>query len=160
MKAALRELDPDLALYNIRRVDEIIRVSLRNSRTTTTLFIFFGSLGLLLAAMGLYGLISYLVAQRTRDIGIRISLGAEKGRIMTEVLRNGLVSTAAGLCLGTLVSLAMGRFLASQLFRVSPGDPLALGASALLLCVVSLSATLIPALRAVRIEPVVALREE
>jgi putative ABC transport system permease protein len=79
---------------------------------------------------------------------------------MTEVLRNGLVSTGMGLCLGTLVSLAMGRFMASQLFRVSPGDPLALGAGALLLCVVSLSAALIPALRAVRIEPVVALREE
>jgi len=160
MKAALRELDPDLALYRVRTVDEIVRVSLQDRSTTTTLFIFFGSLGLLLAAVGLYGLMAYLVAQRRRDIGIRMSLGAVQGRIITEVLRHGLISTGMGLCLGALVSLAMGRFLASQLFKVSPGDPLTLGTSALLLCLVNLAASLIPAVRAARIDPVLALRDE
>jgi predicted permease len=160
MKSALRELDPDLALYNVRTVDEIVRVSLEDRSTMTALFILFGSLGLLLAAVGLYGLMAYLVAQRRRDIGIRMSLGCTQGRIVREILRHGLVSTGVGLGLGGLVSLATGRFLASQLFRVSPQDTIALGISALLLIVVSASACLIPAVRAARIDPVVALRDE
>lgn len=147
MKAALRELDPELALFRVRTVREIVRVSLQDRSTTTRLFLLFGSLGL-------------LIAQRRRDIGIRLSLGAMQGRVIVEVLRHGLVSTGIGLVLGALVSLALGRFLASQLFKVSPVDPWIMAASALLLCLVNLAASSIPAMRAARIDPVAALRVE
>lgn len=160
LKAAVREVEPDAALGSIETMDEWLKRSLQGRRTTTSLFIVFGSLGLLLAGVGLYGLMAYLVAQRTREIGIRAALGADPGRIVREIIRQGLLLTCLGLGAGFCGALILGRWFANQLYQVSSADPLAMAASALILVVVAFLAPLIPAQRAARIDPVQALRND
>jgi len=120
----------------------------------------FGALALLLAAVGIYGVMSYMVAQRTGEIGIRMALGAQRRDVLELVSRDGMLRAGLGLLAGLLVSLALTRVLRSQLFDVSALDPLTVGTVLLLLVGVALAAGYIPARRAARVDPIVALRYE
>ena len=129
-------------------------------RMTATLAGFFGALALLLSAIGLYGLMAYSVAQRQREIGIRVALGAEPRRVMTEVVRDGLAVTGLGIAAGGAAALGTVQLVRSLLFGITPHDPLTLLAAPALLVLVALTACLLPAARAARTDPMVALRAE
>jgi putative ABC transport system permease protein len=139
---------------------EILSHSLAQRRFTMALLSAFGALALLLAAVGIYGVMSYMVAQRTGEIGIRMALGAQKRDILELVSRDGMLRTGFGLLAGLLVSLVLARVLTSQLFAVSALDPLTFGEVLLLLAGVALLACYVPARRAARVDPMAALRYE
>jgi ABC-type antimicrobial peptide transport system permease subunit len=160
LRQAFRALDPDIPLANPQTGEELIRASLMLPSILGILFTGFGLLGLLLASFGLYGLMSFVVGQRTKEIGIRMALGGQIRNVVGEIVWRGLVLTSFGLGIGVLVAVALGRAIASQLYGVSASDPLVMAISALVLGLVAMLATLIPALRAARINPVVALRNE
>lgn len=125
-----------------------------------TLSGFFGFLAVALATVGLYGVISYMVERRRNEIGIRIALGANRANVLTLVLREAGVLLVAGLGIGIALTLAAGRAAVSLLFGLQPNDPVTIGASVAGLAVVAVAASLWPAMRAARVEPMVALREE
>ncbi len=137
-----------------------IHDSLLRERLMATLTGFFGFLAVALATVGLYGVISYMVARRRNEIGIRIALGANRGNVMSLVLREAGILLAAGLLIGIGLSVAVGRVARSMLFGLKPTDPLTIGASVAGLAAVAIAASLLPAMRAARLEPMVALREE
>ena len=137
-----------------------VRESLLRERLMATLSGFFGFLAVALATVGLYGVISYMVARRRNEIGIRIALGANRGNVLSLVLREAGVLLAAGLVIGIGLALAVGRAASSMLFGLKPSDPVTIAASVAGLAVVAIAASLLPAMRAARVEPMVALREE
>lgn len=155
----VRELSPD-APIRFRTLDEIFSASLAERRFSLMLLGVFGVTALLLAAMGIYGVISYVVAQRTREIGIRMALGARRGIVLRLMVREGLILTLAGLALGVTVAFAATRVLASQLYGTTAMDPLTVGGVAVALGTIALLASYIPARRATRVDPMVALRAE
>jgi ABC-type antimicrobial peptide transport system permease subunit len=120
----------------------------------------FAGLALLLASLGIYGVMSYSVAQRARDLGVRMALGAARGSVLALVMRQGIVLAIAGIALGLVGAFALTRVIASQLYSVRPTDPVTFAAVAALLGAIAVLATFVPALRATRVDPVVALREE
>jgi ABC-type antimicrobial peptide transport system permease subunit len=120
----------------------------------------FGALGLILAAVGLYGVMAYTVEQRTSEIGVRMALGADRAHVVSMVLRGAFFQIGIGLGLGIPLATVAGHFMTSQLFGVSPWDPLMLTIATLLLCAAALLASWVPAARAATIEPMVALRAE
>jgi putative ABC transport system permease protein len=124
------------------------------------LFVVFGVLALLLAVIGLYGVKSYIVAQRTREIGIRMALGADRRTLLRLVIRQGVVLTATGVLLGLALGAAAAQLLRSLLFGVSALDPIAFGGAAALFAIVSMAASYLPARRATRVDPMRALRAE
>jgi putative ABC transport system permease protein len=124
------------------------------------MFGIFGGIALLLAVVGVYGVKSYAVARRTREIGIRMALGANRSDVFALIMKQGVLQTALSLGVGILLALAIGRVLAQMLFKVSPADPLALLASATLLSAAALLACFLPARRATRVSPMTALRTE
>lgn len=162
LRAALRQLDPDLPVLRMLPFVDVIgqNVGLWIIRLGAVLFGLFGAVALLLAAIGVYGVKSYSVARRTREIGIRVALGAHTGDVLALVLRQTAQQTALALAVGLLVALAVGRALAGILYEVSPSDPLALGVSGVVLAVAALLACVLPARRATRISPMTALRQE
>jgi putative ABC transport system permease protein len=121
---------------------------------------FFAALALLLASIGLYGLMSYTVTRRTREIGVRVALGAQTGDVLRMVLRQGLLLACAGIAVGLAASLALTRLLRGLLFEVAPHDPATLFGVSLLLLAVALAASLIPARRAMKVDPMVTLRHQ
>jgi ABC-type antimicrobial peptide transport system permease subunit len=133
---------------------------MRPWRVGSSLFALFGGLGVLLAAVGLFGVLSYVVSQRTQELGIRLALGAARGNVLGLVLRQGLQVTIAAVVLGAIGSLAAGRAIASLLYGVSPHDPVVLVSVAVVLTVVAVVASYLPAYRATRVDPMVALRTE
>ncbi len=160
LQGAVRALDSDLPVYRIQPLDERLAGSLSQQRTAATLVGGFGTLALLLAAIGLYGAVAYSAAQRTREFGIRIALGAQTPDVLRHVLREGIVLGLIGLGVGLVGAFAVTRVLRSQLFGVTPTDPLSFSVVSLLLLVVAVAASLVPALRATRVDPMVALRSE
>jgi predicted permease len=160
VRRVLGEIDNSLALYSVRTMDEVIADQAIAERLLTTLVGIFSGLALLLGAIGIYGVLSYLVTQRTREIGIRISLGASRGSVLNLMLKQGLMLTAIGVVIGTVASLAIAQVLSSVLHGVSPRDPIILAATAAGLLVVAFLACYIPARRATKVDPLVALRYE
>ena len=160
IRSAIHQIDKDQALTDVRTLEQIKTESVASDRLQTTLLGSFGGIALLLSAIGIYGVISYAVAQRTHEIGIRAALGASAGRLLGMVLRNGITLAGTGLAIGAAGALALTRLLGSLLFGVSARDPLMLIAAAVVLGGVAVLACYIPARRAARVDPMIALRYE
>jgi ABC-type antimicrobial peptide transport system permease subunit len=159
-RRALAQVDGTLPLYSVRSMDEVVAGQAQGQQFLSVLVGSFAGLALILAAIGIYGVLSYLVTQRTREIGIRMSLGASRFRVLGELLREGMVLALIGLAAGACGAFAAGRILASLLHEVKPGDPWIFLGTALLLAAVALVACYVPARRAARLDPMKALRYE
>jgi len=153
-------LDHNIAVSQIHSLEQVIDRAAWRERFFTVLFTLFSALALLLAAVGLYGVLSYAVSLRAHEIGIRMALGASARQVQGMVLRQGLLLTSLGLLCGTLAALALTRLLGTQLFHVSPSDPTTFVTVTTVLLCVSAIAAFIPARRATQVDPVVALRDE
>lgn len=160
VRAQIQSLEPSLAITNVLTIGQIIDQGLWAPEMSAALLALFGGLALVLAAVGVYGVLAYSVTQQTREIGIRMAMGAERSHVVGLVVGQGLKLTGAGLVLGILVALALTRQLSSLLFAVSIYDPWAYGSVVLILVFVALLACYIPARRATRVDPLVALRYE
>ncbi|HEV2856052.1 MAG TPA: ABC transporter permease [Thermoanaerobaculia bacterium] len=160
VQRAVREVDPGVPLYAVSAMDQVISDSLASRRLMLGLLGLFAGIALILSAAGLYGVISYLVAQRTREIGMRMALGAQARDVLRLVMGQGAGLTAAGIALGLLGALAATRVLENLLYGVSARDPLTFAGIAVLLALVALAATWLPARRAARVDPMVAIRNE
>ncbi len=159
-RTIVSQLDHNLPLSNVKTQSEQIERSLFQERLIARLSSFFGGLSLLLACVGLYGLLSYEVTRRTREIGVRMALGAKQRDILRHIVIQGVGLSAIGIAIGIFVALGATRYLASLLYGVRPGDPLTFAAVAILLALVALAACYIPARRATKVDPMVALRYE
>ena len=160
LRGVLRELDPSVPVYEVATLREVVDRSVAQRRFVMQLLGTFAALALLLATIGLYGVVSYMVAQRTREVGLRVALGASAGHILRLILGSGIKTVAIGLAVGLAATLVVARFLGTLLFGVDPHDPVTLGAAAGILMLVALLAHLIPAMRALRIDLSIALRQE
>jgi predicted permease len=158
VRRVIGTLDPLLPVSHLRTMDDVIDESLATPRFTSELLSFLGVLGLALAVIGIYGVIAYFVAQRTYEIGIRMALGANSSRVLGMVVRQGLALAAVGIVIGTGASLLSTSVLSNLLYGVTARDPWTFAVVALLLALVALAATIIPARRAARVDPIVALR--
>jgi ABC-type antimicrobial peptide transport system permease subunit len=156
----VRSVDPGLPLYKVLTMEQVIADSLASRRLNLWLLTLFAGIALALSAAGLYGVISYLVAQRTREIGMRMALGAQARDVIALVMRQGSRLTALGVAAGLLGALALTRWLESLLDGVSARDPFTFLGIAALLVAVALLASWLPARRAARVEPVIAIRSE
>jgi len=159
-RRALAQVDRTLPLYSIRSMDQVVAEQAQGQQFLSALVGSFAGLAALLAAIGIYGVLSYLVTQRTREIGIRMSLGASRARVLGELLREGMQLVLAGLVLGAAGAYAAGHVLASLLHEVKPRDPAIFAMTAFLLAAVALAACYVPARRAARLDPMNALRYE
>jgi predicted permease len=157
---ALAQVDPNLTLMNVRTLEQQIALTFDQERSVASLAGLFGGVSLLLAAVGLYGVTAYSVAQRTNEIGIRMALGADRGAVLNLVLRSAFTRVALGLALGVPLAIGAGRLIAAQLYGVTFWDPVALGVAAGSLTLCAFVAALIPASRAASIPPMHALRSE
>jgi len=153
-------LNPELPIYRVRTMSEVMGESVARRRLALVLLAIFAGLALLLASVGIYGVTSYVVAQRQQEIGVRMALGAGRSRVLRLVMGQGMGTILAGLAIGLLPSLLLTRLMGSLLFAVRPADPLALGGAAVLLMAVSVLAIFIPARRATKVNPMEALRYE
>jgi putative ABC transport system permease protein len=160
IRSAMHEIDPEMPVYDVNTMDEMVSQSVAQPRFYMTLLGAFAVLALLLAALGIYGVISYVVSQRTRELGIRIALGATRERVVRLVLNQGLALTAAGVVIGLVGSYWVTRLITKLLFGVTSADPLTFAAVAVVLVGAASLASYIPALRASRVDPVVAMRAE
>jgi putative ABC transport system permease protein len=160
VQRAVQSVDPGAPLSDVATLRERLRRSVADRRFQLTLFGGFALLALGLAAIGLYGVLAYTVGERTHEIGIRMALGAARGTVQTLVLRRGLLLAAAGVALGLLLSLPAGRLVRSSLFGIAPADPVTYLLIPAVLLLVAALATWLPARRATRVDPVIALRNE
>ena len=160
VRRAVRNVDANQPVSDVKTMDERIASSLAPQRFAATLLAVFAALAVLLAALGLYGLMSHSVAQRTSEIGIRMALGATRGGVLSLFVQEGLRLVLAGLAIGIAGAFVLARFLASLLYGVKPTDPLTFVAVSLILTAVALAACFIPARRAAKVDPMVALRYE
>jgi ABC-type antimicrobial peptide transport system permease subunit len=160
VRAIVAQADNNLPLFDVRTQSQQIGQALYQERLMSRLSSFFACLALILACIGLYGLLSYEVARRTRELGIRMALGAQRRELMRLVVRRGLLLALAGTVIGTGAAMAVTRLMSAMLYNVRPYDPATFGGVCILLVLVSLAACSIPARRAMRINPMVALRDE
>jgi putative ABC transport system permease protein len=160
LRGVLRDLDPTVPVYEVATLRELIDRTVAQRRFVMQLLGGFAGLALLLATVGLYGVVSYMVAQRTREVGLRVALGAAPGHILRLILGSGFKTVAIGLIVGLVATLIVVRFLETLLFGVEPHDPATLASAAGILTLVALLAHLIPACRALRIDPAIALRQD
>jgi putative ABC transport system permease protein len=156
----IQSVDGQLAASKIRTMDQVISESTARQNFNMLLLTIFAGLALLLAAIGIYGLMSYTVEQRTQEIGIRMALGADRGDMLKLVVRQGMLLTGIGVVIGLAASFGLNRLLANLLFGVKATDPVTYVAVAVILVSVALLACYIPARRATKIDPLVALRYE
>jgi putative ABC transport system permease protein len=160
IRDAVRSIDPAQPVADVRTMDEYLGHAVARRRFTLQLLAGFAGLALALTAIGLYGTTAYGVAQRTRELGIRIALGASDGVVLWSELRRALAVVVAGVVAGVAASIALGRLLASQLYEVSRTDPLVYAAIAVGLAAVGALASYLPARRATRVDPMVAIRAD
>jgi len=160
VRRVVKSVDPDLPIYGVASMEELISTSTSEPRVRSTLFGIFAALGLVLATVGVYGVVSYSVVQRTHEIGIRMALGAQKSDVLGMVVGQGLRLALMGVAIGIAGALALTRFLTSLLYGVDPTDPLTFISVSVILILVALLACYIPARRAANVDPMVALRYE
>ena len=160
VRKALASVDPDLVLYGVDSYDKVVRGDFQQQDMIATLTTLFGALGLVLSAVGLYGVMAYMVEQRTGEIGVRMALGADRGRVLRMVLRGAFSQVAIGLAIGIPAAIGAGKLMTQQLFSVRPWDPVMLASATLALGLAALLASALPAWRAAGVEPMVALRNE
>jgi ABC-type antimicrobial peptide transport system permease subunit len=160
LRSLARELDGNVAIFQLKTMPEHVGVELYPLRLTSGLLTLFGMLALLLASLGLYGVMTFVVAERTRELGIRMALGAQRRDIFKLIIGHGLSLTLIGIGAGLGVALAVTRLLASWLFGINSTDPLTFAGISMLLSGVALVACWLPARRAARINPLTALRHE
>lgn len=160
IKAAIREVDPDQGVATIETMDERIANAGAQSRVQAWLLTGFSAIALALACIGIYGVISYSVSERTREIGVRAALGADRLRIFGQILRESMALAGAGVALGLLVSLALTRYMETLLFEIKPADPSVYAGVATMMLIVAAAASYLPSRRAAMVDPVVALRDE
>jgi putative ABC transport system permease protein len=160
VKREIAAVDPEQAVSNIRTLDEILDEEVVQRRLGATLLTVFAVLALLLASLGIHGILSYFVAQHTPEIGVRLALGASRGDILRLVLGRGMTLALVGVGLGSLGGLALTRLMSSLLFGISPTDPATFAFAALLLTALALLACYLPARRAVQVDPTIAMRYE
>ena len=158
MREALRAVDPDLPLSSVRTMEDVARRSTASRQSTMILLSVFGLLALVLAAAGIYGVMAHLVAMRTGEIGVRMTLGATPADVLKLILREGTLQAIAGLTIGLTGAVLLMRSMRALLFEVGPADPLTLVAVAAILTATSLLACYVPARRAMNVDPVKALR--
>jgi ABC-type antimicrobial peptide transport system permease subunit len=158
VKKQVWSVDRQIPITDILSMEDLMAVSLAQQRFNMLLLALFSVLALILAAVGIYGLMAYAVSQRTHEIGVRLAIGAQRRDVLRLVLRDGAKLTLLGIAVGIIAALALTRLMASLLFEVTPTDPATFAAVALLLAVVALAACYIPARRATRVDPMVALR--
>jgi ABC-type antimicrobial peptide transport system permease subunit len=156
----VRQVDINLPMLDVRTQDEQIAANMRAERIFAILTGGFGVLALVLACIGIYGIMAYLVVQRTSEIGVRLALGAVPAQVLAMILREASWMSAAGMAFGLAAALALVRVVGSMLYGVTAFDPLTFSGAALLLLLVALGASWIPARRAARIQPIEALRHE
>jgi predicted permease len=160
VEAAIREVDPNLPVYDVRTVTEVMQIGVGSQRLLMILLLGFGGLALLLAAVGVFGVNAYAVSQRTHELGVRMALGADRGRVLKLVLAQGFLTCAIGIALGLVAAVATTRLLRSLLYQVTPYDPITFVAVTAILMSVTATACLLPALRATKVDPVAALRAD
>jgi putative ABC transport system permease protein len=153
-------VDPDLPFGELTSLQSLLDRSIDQPRFRTTLLAAFAVAALILAAVGVFGLMSYSVTTRTREIGIRLALGAQPRQVLVSIMREGLALALMGITIGLGAAIAAVRVIASFLFGVGAGDPLTFVAVAFLLLVVALSASYVPSRRALRVDPIAALRAD
>jgi len=159
LRNAVESLRSDVPL-TFRTLERVLSSSLDQRRFSLAMFGVFGLVALLISAIGIYGLVAYSVAQRTREIGIRMALGAQAGSVLGLVIRSGMALTVTGLAIGIVAALALTRLLSSMLFGITPTDPMTFATVAVALTIVSVIACWIPARKATRVDPLIALRQE
>ena len=160
LRRTVRDMDPQLAVYNIRQMGDLIDESAAQPRLNASLIALFAFLAALLAAIGIYGVLAYLVSQRTQEIGIRMALGAGRPAVLRMFLARGLWLAVGGLVVGVLGSVAVSRWIGSLLFEMRARDPWTIAAATLAVAAVAVIASYIPARRATRVDPLIALRSE
>ena len=153
--AVIRDQDPNLAVADVRTMDDVVSSSLAERRLIVQLIGLFALVALVLAAVGIYGVIAYMVTQRTQEIGIRMALGAQRGRVLRMIVGEAMALTATGVAVGvTGALLLLTRLLKDLLFHVAPRDPLTLAAVTAMLVLVAFAASYLPGRRATRVDPV------
>jgi ABC-type antimicrobial peptide transport system permease subunit len=160
IEAAVREADPSVPIVRLRDMNGVFEESIRRPRLLAQLLGGFAGLALLLAAIGTYGVLSYMVAERRREIGIRMALGADQASVLTQVMKHGLVLTTIGIIVGLAGAFVLNRLIASLLFGVRPTDPTTLVAVVATITLVAAAACWLPAWRASRVDPNVVLKDE
>lgn len=160
VRAAVASLNPDIPIYWPYSMDEALARPLWFIRVFGTMFMIFGVIALFLAAVGLYAVMSFSVSRRAREVGIRMALGAQGGDVVRMIFRQGVLQVVVGLVLGLSLAATVAQFMSVVLFQVRPRDPMVFGGVAGVLAVIGLAACLVPARRATRVDPLVALRSE
>ena len=160
IRAEVRAIDPNLPIANVRTMDEVVAMAMSQPRLARWVLVLFGVMAMLLAAIGLYGVLSYVVSERKQEIGIRMAIGADARGVRAMVLRQGLALAVSGIAAGILASLALAKFIEGLLHGVAPHDPVTFISVPAVLGVVALLASWLPAWRATRVNPLLALRSE
>ena len=160
LRSLASALNPEAPVSEVKPMPVILSGATSAPRSITSLFVTFAALALILGIIGIYGVISFFVGQRTREIGIRIAMGAQRRDILKLVVHEGLSLTLTGIAVGLAAAFALTRFLSTLLYGVSPTDPIDFAAVAAIFALVALAACYIPARRAMRVDPIVALRYE
>jgi hypothetical protein len=160
VRTALASIDPNLVLYGVDPYSKVLSADFQREGLIATLTTLFGLLGLVLASVGLYGVMAYTVTRRTNEIGVRIALGADRGRVIGMVLSGAFTQVGIGVALGIPGAMVAGKLMTNQLFGIQSWDPIMLAAAILLIGVAALLASVIPAWRAAAVEPMLSLRAE
>jgi putative ABC transport system permease protein len=159
-RQAVREVDPGLPAYSLSPLRSIVTESVAQRRFSMLLLGLFAAIALFLAAVGLYGVVAYTVSQRTQEIGVRMAIGAQRRDVLSMVVGGGMKLALVGVVVGLIAAMALSRLMATLLFQVEPSDPVSYAVTAVVLLAVAVLACYIPARRATRVDPIVALRQE